>query len=81
MKPLLPKKNGSADIHLLDNGQLISNPTAVLIDFFASPRIQESFFNPTEEDFTDHCSIAVIMNKSYLLEHGSYNRQQVHDEC
>ena len=71
MKPLLSKSrlniDGSADIHLLGNGQLISNPRAVLNDFFASPRIQESVLNLTEEDFSDHPSIATIKNKSYLL--------------
>ena len=72
MKPLLPKSksniDGSADTRLLDNGQLIPNPSAVLNDFFASPRIQESVLNLTEEDFSDHPSIATIKNKSYLLD-------------
>ena len=53
---------------LLDNGQLISNPSAVLNHFFASPRIQEAASNLTEEDFSDHPSIAAIKNNSYLLE-------------
>ena len=72
MKPLLTKSksniDGSADIPLLDNGQLIPNPSNVLNDFFASPRIQESVLNLTEEDFSDHPSIATIKNKSYLLD-------------
>lgn len=72
MKPLLPKSksniDGSADIRLLDNGQLISNPSAVLNDFFASQRIHESVLNLTEEDFSDHPSISTIKNKSYLLD-------------
>ena len=70
MKPLLPKNksniDGFADIRLLDNGQLISNPSAVLNDFFASPRIQESVLNLTEYDLSDHPSIAAIKNKTYL---------------
>ena len=72
MKPLLPKNksniDGSTDIRLLDNGQLISNPSTVLNDFFASPRIQESVLNLTEQDFSDHPSLAAIKNKSYLLD-------------
>ena len=72
MKLPLPKSkstiDGSADIRLLDNGQLIPNPSAVLNDFFASPRIQESVLNLTEEDFSDHPSIATIKNTSYLLD-------------
>ena len=72
MKLLLPKNksniDGSADICLLDNGQLISNPSAVLNDFFGSPRIQESVLNLPEESFSDYPSIAAIKNKSCLLD-------------
>ena len=72
MKPLLPKSksniDGSADIRLLDNGQLIPNPSTVLNDFFASPRIQESVLNLTKKDFSDYPSIATGKNKSCLLD-------------
>lgn len=72
MKPLLPKSksntHGSADIRLLDNGQLISYPSAILNDFFVSPRIHESVLSLKEEDFSDHPSILTIKNKSYLLD-------------
>ena len=59
--------SGSSDIHLLDIGQQISYSSTVLNDFFASPRIQESVLNLTEEDFSDHCSnkdVTLLSRKS-----------------
>ena len=39
-----------------------------MISLHASPRIQESVLNLTEDDFSDHPSIAAIKSKSYLLD-------------
>ena len=39
-----------------------------MISLHASPRIQESVLNLTEDDFSDHPSIAAKKSKSYLLD-------------
>ena len=71
MKPLLPNNksniDGATDINLLDDGKLISNPSTVLNDFFVNPRVQALALSLTEEDFTDHPSIAAIKSKSFQL--------------
>ena len=69
MKPLLPNNksntDGTANIHLLDDGKLVSNPSNVFNDFFVNPRIQDSALSLTKENFGDHPSIAAIKSKSY----------------
>ena len=64
MKPLLPNNksntDGATNIHLLDDGKLISNPSAVFNHFFVNPKIQVSALSLTEENFNDHPSIAAI---------------------
>ena len=64
LKPLLPnnkfKADGANNIHLLDEGKLISNPSTAVNDFFVSPRTQESALSLTEDDFDNHPSITTI---------------------
>lgn len=69
LKPLPPNNkinsNGANNIHLLDEGKLISNPSTALNDFFVNPRTQESALNLTEDDFDNLPSITTIRSKSY----------------
>ena len=72
MKPLLltnkSSTNSATDIHLLDDGKVISDPSTLLKDYFESPRIQESALGLSEEDFRDHHSITIIESKSLQLD-------------
>ena len=69
LKPLLPNNtDGANNIHLLDKGKLISNPSTAVNDFFVNPRIQESVLSLTEDDFDNHPSITTIWSKWYQLD-------------
>jgi len=89
MKPLLPNNksntDGTSNIHLLDDGKLVSNPSNVFNDFFVNPRIQDSALSLTEENFGDHPSIAAIKSKSYKLDFAfkerNCNQLRIKNEC
>lgn len=71
MKPLLPSNKSSVDsaeIHLLEDGKIISDPSVLFNDYFSQPRICNSALQLSEEDFGDHHSITTIKNKSYQLD-------------
>ena len=68
MKPLLPTSKSSVDtsvINLLEEGKVITEPSAVFNDYFSKPVVVDSILNMSEQDFMNHMSVKWITNHCY----------------
>lgn len=77
MKPLLPNNNSTTietNIHLIENGKLVADPSTVFNTFFTTPVIEETILNLSEQDFENHVSVQSIKKQCYDL---NFSFQQV----
>ena len=71
MKPLLPSKKSNYctdSVHLIEDGEVVSDPCAVFNEYFTNPVINKSVLSVPEEDFVSHQSVVLIRNKSFDLD-------------
>ena len=70
MKPLLPcnKTRNDGNIQLLENGNIIKEPSTLINNDFSKPIISQAALKPAVDDFKDHPSINKIKIHAPALE-------------
>ncbi|CAB4028531.1 Hypothetical predicted protein, partial [Paramuricea clavata] len=55
----------SSLINLLEEGKVVTEPSAVFNDYFSKPVVEDSILNMSEQDFMNHMSVKSITNRCY----------------
>ncbi|KAL9962094.1 hypothetical protein ACROYT_G031165 [Oculina patagonica] len=68
IKKAMRKDISQEDIHLMDNGKVVMEPSDLLNTFFSTPVLEQTILALSQDDFRTHLNVTSVLSRDFSLD-------------